>query len=75
MVTIDFEIETKYGTYRDALNLEDDHGLSEQEIEAMKQQRADSWVAHVDVASTEESTPFPPAAEIPEIPTEELPTE
>ena len=55
MVKIDFEIETKYGTYRDALHLEDDHGLTEEQIDAMKQQRADNWVAHVDAASAEES--------------------
>ena len=55
MVKIDFEIETKYGTYRDALHLEDDHGLSEEQIEAMKQQRADNWVTHIDTASSAEN--------------------
>lgn len=41
MVTIDFSI----GNYHDALILADDHGLSDQEIEAMKQSRYDAWYA------------------------------
>ena len=51
MVKIDFEIETKYGLFGDALHLEDDHGLTEEQIEAMKQERVDNWVAHVEAAS------------------------
>jgi len=41
MVTIDFSI----GGYHDALILEDDHGLTDAEIEAMKQARYDTWYA------------------------------
>lgn len=51
MVKIDFEANTQYGLFRDALHLPDDHGLSDAEIEAMKQQRVDSWVALVTEAS------------------------
>jgi hypothetical protein len=41
---IDFEFTTQYGVFRDALYLEDEHGLSEDEINAMKQERLDNWM-------------------------------
>ena len=56
MVKIDFEIETRCGLFKDALHLEDDHGLTEEQIEVMKQKRADNWVSHVETVSTIEST-------------------
>jgi hypothetical protein len=40
---IDFEITANGYTYRDALHLPDDHGLSEAEIAAMQQARFDAW--------------------------------
>lgn len=47
MVSIEFEFDTQYGTFRDALVLPDDHGLSDAELDAMKQQRLDNWIAAV----------------------------
>jgi len=47
MVSIEFEFDTQYGTFRDALVLPDDHGLSDAELEAMKQQRLDNWIAGI----------------------------
>ncbi len=45
MIKIDFEVQNeKYGVYRDALYLPDDHAFSEAEIESMKQERYDNWV-------------------------------
>jgi len=45
MIKIDFEVQNeKYGVYRDALHLPDDHTFSEAEIESMKQERYDNWV-------------------------------
>jgi len=44
---IDFEFQTPHGLFRDALHLPDDHGFSEAEIELMKQQRVDNWIAVV----------------------------
>jgi len=45
MIKIDFEVQNeKYGVYRDALYLPDDHTFSEAEIESMKQERYDNWV-------------------------------
>ena len=45
MVKIDFSFHSQYGTFADALHLPDDHGLSDEQIEAMKQQRLDNWIA------------------------------
>ena len=47
MVSIEFEFDTQYGTFRDALVLPDDHGFSDAELDAMKQQRLDNWIARV----------------------------
>lgn len=47
MTKIDFEFDSKYGVFRDALHLPDDHGLSDAEIDALKQQRFDNWLAIV----------------------------
>jgi hypothetical protein len=48
MRKIDFEFESKYGIFRDALHLPDDHGLTEDQIAAMKQQRFDNWIAVIE---------------------------
>lgn len=53
MVKIDFEFDSDYGVYRDAIVLPDDHGFSEAEIEAMKQQRFENWIAVITVVSEE----------------------
>ena len=42
-----FEFETQYGKFCDALYFEDDAIPSDVEIEAMKQQRLDNWIAVV----------------------------
>jgi len=41
---IDFEFTTQYGVFRDALYLEDNHSLSEAEINALQQKRLDNWL-------------------------------
>ena len=48
---INFEFDTQYGMYRDALHLPDDQTFTEAEIEAMKQQRFDNWYALVTAVS------------------------
>ena len=45
MIKIDFSFSSQYGTFSDALHLPDDHGLTQEEITAMQQQRFDNWVA------------------------------
>jgi hypothetical protein len=43
---IDFEYETQYGKYGDALFFPDDQPMpSDDEIEALKQQRLNNWLA------------------------------
>jgi hypothetical protein len=45
---IDFEFTTAYGKFADALWFADDQPLpSEEEINAMKQQRVDNWIATI----------------------------
>ena len=41
---IDFEFQTKYGVFKDALYLNEDHGLSQDQINALKQERLDNWL-------------------------------
>lgn len=43
-----FEFTTKYGVFRDALYLDDDHTLTEAEINALKQERLDNWLYAVE---------------------------
>lgn len=54
MVKIDFEFVTEYGLFRDALHLPDDHGLTDEQIEAMKTERVDNWIAIVSAPAVEE---------------------
>lgn len=51
MIKIDFERGEAPMVYRDALYLPEDHSFSDAEIEAMKDQRYDNWVALVNAAS------------------------
>ncbi len=45
MITINFTFESEYALFSDALNLEDDHTFTNQEIEDMKQQRFNTWLS------------------------------
>ncbi len=54
---IDFEFTTPHGVFRDALHLPDDHTFTDDEIQAMKQQRVDNWIAVVTAPPAEEITP------------------
>jgi hypothetical protein len=51
---IDFEFETPYGKFADALWFPDDQVPSDAEIEAMKQQRLDNWLALITAPVAEE---------------------
>jgi hypothetical protein len=55
---IDFSFDTQYGKFCDALHLPDDHTFTESEIDAMKQQRLDNWIAVI-------TAPFPEDEELP----------
>ena len=51
---IDFEFETAYGKFADALWFSDDEPLpSDTEITALKHQRLGSWIAAICVVPTE----------------------
>lgn len=58
---IDFQFDSKYGTFSDALHLADDHGLTPEEIDTMKQQRFDNWIAMIEAPAPEEPLPEPEA--------------
>ena len=53
MVKIDFEFESKYGVFRDALHLPENHGMTEEQVAAMKQQRFDNWIAVIEAPPVE----------------------
>ena len=45
MIKIDFEFQTPHGQFRDALHLPENHEYTNEQIENMKQQRLDNWLA------------------------------
>jgi hypothetical protein len=55
MIKIDFEFESQYGKFCDAIYLPDDHGLTNEQIEDIKQQRFNNWIAAIENASTVEA--------------------
>lgn len=58
---IDFSFDTQYGKFCDALHLPDDHVFSDVEVEAMKQQRLDNWIAVITAPPSEEVVQEQPA--------------
>jgi hypothetical protein len=54
---INFEFQTPHGKFADALHLPDDHTFSDAEIEAMKEQRRDNWIAAVTTPPVEDTSP------------------
>jgi hypothetical protein len=63
MIKIDFEFDTPHGVFRDALHLPDDHSMTDEQIDAMKQQRVDNWIAIVTAPSAEVVEETPPTEE------------
>lgn len=58
MIKIDFEYDTNYGVFRDALYLPENHGMSAIEIEQTKQNRLNKWIqAITNPPSVEEQPP------------------
>jgi hypothetical protein len=55
MIKIDFEFTTEFGIFKDALYLPDDHTLSDNDIEVIKKERVDNWLAIVNPAPVEET--------------------
>ena len=54
MIKIDFEFTTQFGIFRDALYLEDNHNLTQEDIELLKKERVDNWIAIVSTSPTDE---------------------
>jgi hypothetical protein len=54
MIKIDFEFQTPHGKFADALHLPEDHTFTEAEIQAMKEQRRDNWIAVVTAPPVEQ---------------------
>jgi hypothetical protein len=50
MLKLDFEFDTQYGKYRDALYLPADHSFTEEQIAAMQQERLQNWLAIIEAA-------------------------
>jgi hypothetical protein len=50
---IDFQFDTQYGKFADALHLPDNHGLTQEEINTMQQQRFDNWIAVITAPPSE----------------------
>ena len=48
MQQIRFTFETRFGPFSDALYLPEDHTFTDEQIEAMKQERLTNWLAVVD---------------------------
>ena len=67
MIKIDFEFESKYGVFRDALHLPDDHGMTDEQIAAMKQQRFDNWIAIIEAPPVEAPVEEPVQEEQPPV--------
>ena len=53
MISIDFEISKDGYTFKDAIVLPEDHGLTDDQIEAMKQKRFDDWYAIITAPNEE----------------------
>lgn len=53
MITIEFEIESEHGIFRDAIVLPDDHGMTDEQIDAMKQARFQNWAATVSASGND----------------------
>lgn len=59
MAKIDFQIETKYGVFGDAIFVPDDAPMTDAEVEAEKQRRVINWIALIE-------TPVVPEEPLPE---------
>lgn len=54
-MVIEFEFETEYGTFRDALHFSDDAVPDVDEIERLKSERRDNWLAVIESASASDT--------------------
>jgi hypothetical protein len=62
MIKIVFEFNTRHGVFRDALYLAEDHGLTNEQIDALKQERLNNWLSVIE--NPPEPEPAPDVVEI-----------
>lgn len=48
MIKIDFQFETPYGKYADALYLPEDHSYTNEQIKEMQSERLNKWVNNIE---------------------------
>lgn len=53
---ITFEFETKYGVYRDALYLPDDHTYTNEQIAEMQSERLNKWLFSIENPVNQDET-------------------
>jgi hypothetical protein len=56
MITIDFQFDSDYGAFKDALVLPEDHGFTDAQLDEMKQARFDNWIAIITAPQDEQPT-------------------
>ena len=54
MIKIDFEFNTQYGIFRDAIYIPENHSYNIEEIENIKQQRLNNWISIVDGSNVQD---------------------
>lgn len=59
MVKVDFEFQTKYGKFADAIWYPEDAPMSEAELEAEKQRRLTNWLAIIENPAPPQEDPLP----------------
>ena len=64
---IRFTFETEYGSFSDALYLDEGHSFTEAEVEAMKQERLSNWIAVLETPPTEEVPPIEKVTPVEEV--------
>ena len=57
MIKVDFEFETKYGKFADAIWYPEDTPMSEEELEAEKQRRLANWLNMLENPVSEQVEP------------------
>jgi len=65
-VSVIFEKETQYGMYRDALHFIEGQVPPDEEIERLKQERVDNWIAVITAPPVEEPLQDIPVEEPPQ---------
>lgn len=64
MTKIDFEFETQYGVFRDAIHVPEGVVLSESDLDSLKLERLNNWVAAITTPADVPSTDIPEYIEV-----------